>query len=257
MTGIVRADLDRDVVLVQGDDAVAFLHSQLAQDISSIPVGGSAHSLLLEPTGHLTAILRVVRHADTVLTMDVECGHGRAVIDRLQRFVLRSKVAMTESEWRVRAFRGDGAAASIGSTPGRAVVAWGSVDALDVVGPVDSLPTVGEETEQGHIDALRVDAGWPALDVDVLVGDVPATTGIVAASVSFTKGCYPGQELVERMDSRGSSAPVQLRIVERGALVPGARIERSPRDFGTVTSVGIRSALVRVGRGSEIGEPLG
>ena len=43
MTGVVRSDLARDVVIVQGDDAGTFLHSQLAQDVASIPVGGSAH----------------------------------------------------------------------------------------------------------------------------------------------------------------------------------------------------------------------
>ena len=257
MNGIVRADLDRDVVIVQGDDAGTFLHSQLAQDIASVPVGGSTHSLLLEPTGHVTAIVRVVRQADTVYTLDVESGHGQALIDRLQRFVLRSKVVMRTSDWRVRAFRGPGARAAVGEGSGRAVVAWGGDDAVDVVADREVLPAVGDETEPGHIDALRVDAGWPALDVDVLVGDVPATTGIVSVAVSFTKGCYPGQELVERMDSRGSLAPVQLRIVARDGLRIGARVERSPRDFGTVTSVGIDRALVRVGRGSEIGEPLG
>ena len=71
MTALVRADLARDVVIVQGDDAGNFLHSQLAQDVASIPVGGSAHSLLLAPTGHVTALVRVVRHVDTVYTLDV------------------------------------------------------------------------------------------------------------------------------------------------------------------------------------------
>lgn len=257
MTAILRADLDRDVVIVQGDDAGTFLHSQLAQDIAAIPVGGSSHSLLLEPTGHLTAIVRVVRHADTVFTMDVESGHGQALIDRLSRFVLRAKVTMRTSDWIVRAFRGPGAVDLVGPGPGRAVVAWGGADAVDVVAVPGSLPSVGEETEPGHIDAMRVDSAWPAMDIDVLVGDVPATTGIVSAAVSFTKGCYPGQELVERMDARGSSAPVQLRVVDRGDLRPGARVERTAQDFGTVTSVGVRRAIVRAGRGSEIGEPLG
>ena len=256
MNAVVWADLDRDVVIVQGDDAGSFLHSQLAQDIAGIEVGGSAHSLLLEPTGHLTAIVRVVHHADTVYTMDVESGHGGAIVDRLQRFVLRSKVAMRASDWRVRAFRGEGVSDAVGRVAGRAVVAWGGSDAVDVVASPENLMMVGEQTEAAHIDALRVDMAWPAMDVDVLVGDVPATTGIVPVAVSFTKGCYPGQELVERMDSRGSAAPVQLRTVERGTLLPGARIERTPQDSGTVTSVGIRRALVRVGRGSEIGEPL-
>ena len=56
---------------------------------------------------------------------------------------------------------------------------------------------------------------------------IPAVTGVVPVAVNFTKGCYPGQELVERMDSRGADAPKSLRIVEveprRGGGRPGAR----------------------------------
>jgi folate-binding Fe-S cluster repair protein YgfZ len=74
--------------------------------------------------------------------------------------------------------------------------------------------------------------------------------------VSFTKGCYPGQELVERMDSRGAGAPVQLRIVSRDGLAPGARIEIDGRDVGTVTSVGRERAIVRAARNADIGEPI-
>ena len=112
------------------------------------------------------------------------------------------------------------------------------------------------ETEPEHIEALRVDARWPAFGVDVLAGDVPATSGVLRLAVSFTKGCYPGQELVERMDSRGAGAPVQLRIVPRAQLVPGARIVLDDKDVGTVTSVGVVSALARVARGADVGEAL-
>jgi folate-binding protein YgfZ len=104
---------------------------------------------------------------------------------------------------------------------------------------------------------FRVDARWPRLGVDILVGDIPATTGVVSAAVSFTKGCYPGQELVERMDSRGADAPVNLRVISRDGVGVGSRVEVSPQDTGTVTSVGFTKAFVRVGRGSQIGESLG
>ena len=134
---------------------------------------------------------------------------------------------------------------------------WGSDSAIDVVGQVDTLPSTGEQTESGHIDMIRVDLQWPRLGTDVLVGDIPATTGVVSVSVSFTKGCYPGQELVERMDSRGADAPVNLRIMSRDGVGVGSRVEATPQDTGTVTSVGFTRAFVRVGRGSSLGEPLG
>lgn len=256
-TNIVWADIERDVVLVQGSDSAAFLHSQLAQDIATLEIGRSTHSLLLEPTGHVHSLLRVVRHADEVFTLDMDAGFADSVITRLQRFVLRSKVTLTASEWKVRAFRGDNVREQLGTVNGAATVGWGSTAAVDVVGTTETLPTLGEQTEPEHIDMIRVDLQWPRVGVDILVGDIPATTGVVSVSVSFSKGCYPGQELVERMDSRGADAPVNVRTMSRDGVGVGSRVEATPQDTGTITSVGFTRAFVRVGRGSSLGEPLG
>ena len=256
-TEIVWCDIERDVVLVEGSDAAVFLHSQLANDINTLAIGSSIHSLLLEPTGHISALLRVVRHTDTLFSLDVEVGLGADIVTRLQRFVLRAKVTLQLSDWRVRAFRGPGAQDALAPVVGRATPAWGSPNEIDVVAPVSELPSVGTNTEIGHIDALRVDSGWPRMGVDVLVGDIPATSGVLGVAVSFTKGCYPGQELVERMDSRGTSAPVVVRSIARDGLGVGARLTQDDADVGTVTSVGITLALARVARGALIGEPLG
>lgn len=243
---VTWADLDRDVVIVQGDDAGTFLHSQLAQDINALPVGESVHSLLLAPTGHVTALVRVVRHVDTVYTVDVERGFGQKVIDRLQRYVLRSKVTMRVSDWVVRAYRGPGASDAVGPVPGRARPYWGSQDDVDVVAELSVLPSIGTRVDPGVVEAGRVDARWPSMGVDILEGDVPATTGVVSVAVSFTKGCYPGQELVERMDSRNSGAPIVLRVVA---------IDESVED-GTVTSTGNTLKIVRMPRGAGAGAPL-
>ena len=253
---VVWADLARDVVMVQGDDSAQFLHSQLANDIASLAVGSSIYSLLLEPTGDICVILRVVRHGDTVFTLDVEAGYGQTILTRLQRFVLRAKVVMSASDWVVRAFRGANVNDSLGVVAGRAEVYWGSNDAIDVVADLSQLPVLGENADVELVDYLRVDARWPKLGVDVLVGDIPATSGILDVAVSFTKGCYPGQELVERMSSRGASAPVEVRVMSREGLGVGARIEKDGVTVGTVTSVGPTLALARVARGSEVGEPL-
>ena len=256
MTSIIWADIAREVIIVQGDDAQTFLHSQLANDIASLAVGASVHSLLLEPTGHVSAIIRVVRHEDTVFTLDVDAGFADAVIVRLQRFVLRAKVTMRRSDWIVRAFRGPDAVSEVGSGPGRAVPYWSSTDEVDVVGDASQVPTLGEQTEPERIDYSRADARWPKLGVDVLVGDIPGTTGILSVAVSFTKGCYPGQELVERMDSRGTTAPVVVRALPREGLGGGARVMENDQSVGTVTSSGAHIALARIARSSTVGEPL-
>lgn len=207
---VFYADVPRDVVLVQGDDARTFLHSQLAQDINSIAIGAGAQSLLLEPSGHVHSLLHVVRHADTVFTVDVEPGLGEQVIVRLQRFVLRAKVVMRPIDWQVRRFVGT----EDEQLPQRGTPAWGPmVNAVDVVATMDQIPEVGVRIDESQMDQLRVDQGWPRMLVDIPQGMVPAGAGIVASAVSFTKGCYPGQELVERMDSRGANSPQWLELV--------------------------------------------
>ena len=79
------------------------------------------------------------------------------------------------------------------------------------------MPQGVREVGPEALNAVRVEAGWPAMgaelgpDLDPLV--IPAEAGpwLVDASVSFTKGCYTGQELVARVDSRGSNTPRHLR----------------------------------------------
>lgn len=256
MSGVVWADLARDVIELRGADVGTFLHSQLANDVVDLTVGASTHSLLLEPTGHLVALVRVARHGADLWTIDVEAGHGEAVINRLRRFVLRSDVTMGLSDWVVRGHRGEGIDPS---ALGDALTfdAYGPDSmSVDTIGASDALPELGERTESEHIDFWRVEAGWPRLGVDILVGDIPATTGIVPCTVSFTKGCYPGQELVERMDARGGSAPVVVRVLERQPLAVGSPIEENGVAMGTVTSIGFTVMLARLSRQSTLGQPL-
>lgn len=242
-TAILWADLERDVIDVSGADALSFLHSQLANDINSIDVGNTVHSLLLEPTGHLVALVRIVRHSDDLLTIDVERGYGEIVVKRLSKFVLRAKVVMSIGTKGVRAFRGDNARDVLKDATSLSCVLarpwWDDANAIDVIGDVHDMPMVGLRSDISTLDVIRVDAGWPSLGVDIKPGDIPAATGVVAATVSFTKGCYPGQELVERMDSRGTVAPVVIRafataddlsdteITSRGSQHVLARVKRS------------------------------
>jgi folate-binding protein YgfZ len=121
---------------------------------------------------------------------------------------------------------------------------------LDAAQPPDVDPA---------IERMRIEAGWPRMGAEIVPGEtIPAETGVAAVAVSFTKGCYPGQELVERMDSRAATAPRSLRrlIVETGSS-PGDPItaaDGSP--VGTITSVSGTTALGYVKRGADVGLPV-
>ncbi len=124
---------------------------------------------------------------------------------------------------------------------------------------ITTVPASSAEPTAEH-ETARIAAGWPRLGFEIVPGEtIPAVTGVVPLAVSFTKGCYPGQELVERMDSRGADAPRSLRIVEvaPGAAVGDPVLADDGTDVGVLTSVsptgGLAIALVK--RGHDIGQP--
>ncbi len=102
-------------------------------------------------------------------------------------------------------------------------------------------------------DEARIAAGWPRMGAEIVPGEtIPAETGLAEVAVSFTKGCYPGQELVERMDSRGSTAPKHLTVLpRRKGDVPGGAVLRDGVEIGTITSVGSRQVLAYIKRGHD------
>lgn len=229
--------LQRDVITATGADARTYLHSQLSQDVAGMRVGETRQSLLLQPTGKLDGIIRVTCVEGETFVLDVDTGCGEAVLARLNRFKIRVKVELTlgRETWvavrnvltptpgSIPAWRCDGSAVDLRSESANAEFRQGSL----------------EEYEQA-----RIIAAWPAMNVDVTESSIPAETGITDVAVSFTKGCYPGQELVERMDSRGSIAPRQLRYVQVGeGSVVGQEVELDGRQ-GTVTSIIGTHALV-------------
>ncbi len=97
----------------------------------------------------------------------------------------------------------------------------------------------------------RIAAGWPSMGAEIVPGEtIPAETGLANLAVSYTKGCYPGQELVERMDSRGSTAPRHLAVLPRRPDdTPGAAVLREGAEIGRITSVGAVQVLAYVKRG--------
>ena len=105
-------------------------------------------------------------------------------------------------------------------------------------------------------EAARIELGWPRLGVDIVPGEtIPGGTGLARVAVSFTKGCYPGQELVERMDSRAAEAPRSLRRVDVPAgTSPGDPVIDDGEAVGVVTSVAGARALAWIKRSSDLGD---
>jgi folate-binding protein YgfZ len=91
------------------------------------------------------------------------------------------------------------------------------------------------------------------MGAELTAGTIPAESGVVPLAASFTKGCYTGQELVARIDSRGGHVPRYLRrLVLGGPVVPGAALEVDGKVVGTLTSVAGDLALGYVARTVEV-----
>lgn len=109
-----------------------------------------------------------------------------------------------------------------------------------------------------ELEHERIVRGWPRMGHEIVPGDtIPAVTGVTPFAVDRRKGCYPGQELVERMDSRSATAPRSLRrfTVEAGAA-PGDPVVVDGAEVGELTSVSGTAALGYVKRGADAGDPI-
>lgn len=209
--------IDRDVIRAHGPDTLTFLQGQLSQDVEVMATDESRWSLLLEPTGKVTAWLRVTRTADDDFILDTDGGWGEAVIARLQRFKLRTKCDIEPVDGsRCLAVR----ETTIADPAARPIV-WPGVEGVDLLGAAVTPPTDVPVLDDAY-ERLRIESGVPAMGRELTESMIPVDAGqwLIDASVSFTKGCYTGQELVARIDSRGGSAPHPVR----GLRIPG-RVE--------------------------------
>ncbi len=264
-TSVGAAPIRRDVVRVQGPDAVAFLQGQLSQDIAGLAIDESARSLLLQPTGKVDAWLRVTRLGADEVLLDVDAGFGEAVHARLCRFKLRTNAELTAEEWSGLALRGPGAEdIPVPSGALGLVAGWPGVEGVDLVSNGEMALAGVSLASADDLEALRIECGVPAMGAELTDATIPAEAGdwLIASSVSFTKGCYTGQELVARVDSRGGNVPRPVRgLLSDGAAPVGATVDLQGKTVGLVTS-SARSArhgtvaLAVIARSAEIGQQV-
>ncbi len=234
----------RDVVRATGSDAEAFLQGQISQDVEAMEAGASAWSLVLAPQGKVDAWFRITAPDGDTFLLDVDAGFGPALAARLERFRLRVDVVFESlAGWRMLSVRGAVAAATdldAVEAEVRAEADWPQFRGIDLLGPKVSPPAGLPVASPAEFEAARIRAGWPAMGCELSERTIPAeVAGLVESSVSFTKGCYVGQELVARIDSRGGNVPRPVRLLEiRGdaEVLPGAEITVDGTAVGEVTS---------------------
>lgn len=230
------------LIRVYGPDAVSFLQGLVSQDLVSMASGTVKRSFFLQPNGKLAACLWVGVGEDEVLLF---CDATVAVETeaQLRRYRIRVKAEIELDPQVVGELWGPDAYAAAGVEPGgwhrvQGTIVFaaelGSLPRVFVVGQHQMAPPVGRRATT----AVRVEAGEPVMGADVDGSTIPQECGFIDQSVSFTKGCYLGQELVARIDTRGHVNRRLMGIQIHTNTVPpdGAEIVSAGKVVGKFTS---------------------
>ena len=216
--------LRRGYVAATGPDAAEFLERMLSKEVASLEVGRYAQpALLLTPKGRIVAPLRVVREAPDSFLLITEAELAEAVASTLLRARFAAKCEIEVKPWRGYLHIGAGGQEGVQNDD------FG-VEAYETWGE-DELAAV----EQDELEPLRVEAGTPAWGKELDERVLPAEAGLDETHVSFTKGCFPGQEPMARLHYRGH-ANRRLRVLDVANAHPGDEIRHGNKVVGRVTS---------------------
>lgn len=244
-----------DLVWFGGSDAIRFLNDLISQEIGTLGPGEVKRSLLLTPQGKLDHILWVLRGEDEA-GLVAETGRGEDLAATLGRYRIRVDVEIEPSSadhWLV--------VGPFDSELGRwtgdrsnlvADLSWPNVHRALVVRERPDLPSL----EVDDYELLRIEAGEPLMGIDVTDSTIPQETGLVTETISFDKGCFLGQELVARLDSRGGRVNHHLRILRFEGSAPEAdeAVSKDGEQVGVVSSAAKGAGLALLKRGVEPGD---
>src|SRR5690349_14639537 len=209
---------DRGVLTVTGADRLSWLQGLLTNDVLALPIGGVCDAAYLTPQGRMIADLRVINEPDRV-RLDVPGSLAETLRAKFDSLLFAEDAQITDDSSRVaiidihgprpmgsevlsavRAIAESVVADAAFGVPGISIIAPGA----DVDRIVKLLVNAGAiEVSLDTLDVLRVEAGRPAFLVDMDEHTIPLEAGIETRAISFTKGCYVGQEVIVRVMHRG------------------------------------------------------
>ena len=239
------APVSPDLVWFSGGDAVRFLNDIISQEIADMAPGQVRRSLLLGARGKLDHLLWVLK-GDDLVGLVTDQGRGDDLAATLGRYRIRVEVAIEVEMRPLWLVMGQAATGGwSGDRNGRleADLSWAGTTRTLISG---DRPDLGSGTVEEYEQA-RVGSGEPQWGVDVDEKTIPQEMGLVEVTVDFDKGCYLGQELVARINSRGH-VNRHLRLLDlEGSVEPGSVIVFEGNEVGTVTSVtgSLGMALIR------------
>ena len=252
----------RGRIRASGEDCKRLLHAMTSNHVEQLAPGQGCYAFFLNANGRILSDVNILAAPDSLL-LDVEPNSRDFVLAHLDKFIIADDVTLSDetTQWTTLAVEGPDAAdilaaaeipvpsAELDSLPwaGRLVVKasytgqpgyWILVSPLDAPIVREALLLAGAaEITFNQADSTRIIQGKPRYGVDFGEAHLVQETQLMHA-VHFQKGCYLGQEIVERVRSRGQvhRRLVALRITGEAPLAPHTKIMAGEKEAGEITS---------------------
>jgi folate-binding protein YgfZ len=257
---------DRGKLTVSGAEAAEYLQGQLTSDVEALEPGEGHYAALLDRKGHMQADMRVLRPVMEELWIDTEPEGLEATRKHLQMYKIGREVEVADAtaERAILSLIGPraveiarhGAAlpehaceqASIGGMECLAVGTAGGIDLIAAAADAERLREAllgagAVEVGAEAVEILRIEAGTPRFGAEMGAETMPAEAGIVERAVSFTKGCYIGQETVARLHYKGKPNRNLRGLRLSGPASAGAVLRLGEKEVGAVGSACVSPAL--------------
>jgi tRNA-modifying protein YgfZ len=260
---------ERGKLMLSGPEAADYLQGQLTNDVEALASGEGQYAALLDRKGHMQADMRVLRLSSDEISIDTEAVALEAARRHLEMYKIGREVAVADltAARAILSLIGPRAVEIAGGAPlpehasettrvgGVECLAVGTEDGIDLIAKSadtatlrEALLTAGAAAVGSEAaEVLRIEAGRPRFGAEMSVATMPAEAGIVEAAVSFTKGCYIGQEPVARLHYKGRPNR-HLRGLELGAsATPGDSLRLGEKEVGEVGSACVSPARGPIG----------
>jgi folate-binding protein YgfZ len=260
---------NRGKLLISGGEAAEYLQGQLTQDVEALAPGEGAYAALLDRKGHMQADLRVLRLAPDEVWLDTEPEGLEAARKHLQMYKIGrdTDVADVSAERAILSLIGPRSAdlAATAVLPEHAseealvggveCLAAGTAAGIDLICATaeaeklrDGLLAAGAaEVSAAAAEILRIEAGVPRFGAEMGTETMPAEAGIVEAAVSFTKGCYIGQETVARLHYKGRPNRHLRGLRLSAPASSGAELRLGEKEVGRLGGSAVSPALGPIG----------
>jgi folate-binding protein YgfZ len=213
--------LDRGYVAVSGPEADDFLERMVSNEVASLEPGEARPALLLTPKSRIVAPLRVVREGPESFLLITEAGLAETVSSTLLRARFAAKCQIEPKPYHGYLQLGAGEGIPNDDYGVEAFESWTEEER--------------EAADQNELERPRIEAGTPVWGRELDEKILPAEAGLDETHISFTKGCYPGQEPIARLHFRGHPNR-RLAVLEVDAASPGDEIFLGEKAVGRVTS---------------------